>query len=91
MRLFKFVYIINQIINNSLFFLVGRNGSGKSNFFYAIQFVLSDEFSHFSQEQRQSLLHEGPGPRVVSAYVEIIFENTDRRLLVRIKFTRKKN
>ena len=33
--------------------IVGRNGSGKSNFFYAIQFVLSDEFSHLRQEQRQ--------------------------------------
>ena len=30
-----------------------RNGSGKSNFFYAIQFVLSDEYSHLRPEQRQ--------------------------------------
>lgn len=60
--------------------IVGRNGSGKSNFFYAIQFVLSDEFSHMRQEERQALLHEGTGPRVISAYVEIIFDNTDNRL-----------
>ncbi|XP_025423597.1 structural maintenance of chromosomes protein 3-like [Sipha flava] len=60
--------------------VVGRNGSGKSNFFYAIQFVLSDEFSHLRPEQRQALLHEGTGPRVVTAYVEIIFDNTDNRL-----------
>ncbi|XP_071448386.1 structural maintenance of chromosomes protein 3 [Hetaerina americana] len=60
--------------------VVGRNGSGKSNFFYAIQFVLSDEFSHLRPEQRQALLHEGTGPRVISAYVEIIFDNTDGRL-----------
>ena len=33
--------------------VVGRNGSGKSNFFYAIQFVLSDEYSHLRPEQRQ--------------------------------------
>ena len=33
--------------------VVGRNGSGKSNFFYAIQFVLSDEYSHLRVEQRQ--------------------------------------
>ena len=26
------------------------------------------------------LLHEGTGPRVISAYVEIVFDNTDRRL-----------
>uniref|UniRef100_A0A3Q2PGX2 Structural maintenance of chromosomes protein 3 n=1 Tax=Fundulus heteroclitus TaxID=8078 RepID=A0A3Q2PGX2_FUNHE len=37
--------------------IVGRNGSGKSNFFYAIQFVLSDEFSHLRPEQRLALLH----------------------------------
>ncbi|GLV31613.1 Structural maintenance of chromosomes 3 [Carabus blaptoides fortunei] len=60
--------------------VVGRNGSGKSNFFYAIQFVLSDEFSHLRPEQRQALLHEGTGPRVVSAFVEIIFDNSDARV-----------
>ncbi|XP_071947976.1 structural maintenance of chromosomes protein 3-like [Antedon mediterranea] len=60
--------------------VVGRNGSGKSNFFYAIQFVLSDEFSNLRPEQRQSLLHEGTGPRVISAYVEIVFDNSDNRL-----------
>ena len=60
--------------------IVGRNGSGKSNFFYAIQFVLSDEFSHLRPEQRQALLHEGTGPRVISAFVEIIFDNSDNRI-----------
>lgn len=64
------------------FISVGRNGSGKSNFFYAIQFVLSDEFSHLRPEQRQALLHEGTGPRVISAHVEIIFDNSDGRLPV---------
>ncbi|KAJ8930744.1 hypothetical protein NQ314_016416 [Rhamnusium bicolor] len=57
--------------------VVGRNGSGKSNF---SMFVLSDEYSHLRPEQRQSLLHEGTGPRVVSAYVEIIFDNSDARV-----------
>ncbi|CAG0919332.1 unnamed protein product [Notodromas monacha] len=60
--------------------VVGRNGSGKSNFFQAIQFVLSDEFSHLRPEQRQALLHEGTGPRVITAFVEIIFDNSDQRL-----------
>lgn len=60
--------------------VVGRNGSGKSNFFLAIQFVLSDEFSHMRPEQRQQLLHEGSGPKVVNAYVEIIFDNSDNRI-----------
>ncbi|PVD29603.1 hypothetical protein C0Q70_08858 [Pomacea canaliculata] len=60
--------------------IVGRNGSGKSNFFYAIQFVLSDEFSHMRPEQRQALLHEGTGPRVITAFVEVIFDNSDNRI-----------
>lgn len=42
--------------------------------------MLSDEFNHLRPEQRQALLHEGTGPRVISAYVEIIFDNTDNRL-----------
>lgn len=83
--------------------VVGRNGSGKSNFFYgkncfsfcfclpycqwcnsvtAIQFVLSDEFTHLRPDARQQLLHEGTGDRVMSAYVEIIFDNTDNRVPV---------
>uniref|UniRef100_A0A0R3W898 Structural maintenance of chromosomes protein n=1 Tax=Taenia asiatica TaxID=60517 RepID=A0A0R3W898_TAEAS len=60
--------------------VVGRNGSGKSNFFQAIQFVLSDEYSHLSNQERQNFLHEGTGPRVISAYVEIIFDNSDGRI-----------
>lgn len=60
--------------------IIGRNGSGKSNFFFAIQFVLSDEFSHMRPEERQQLLHEGTGPRVVTAFVEMIFDNTGSRI-----------
>ena len=52
--------------------------------FPAIQFVLSDEFSHLREEQRQALLHEGTGPRVISAFVEIIFDNEDNRIPVRL-------
>lgn len=50
--------------------------------FSAIQFVLSDEFTHLRPEQRQALLHEGTGNRVISAYVEIIFDNSDNRVPV---------
>ena len=40
--------------------IVGRNGSGKSNFFDAIQFVLlGPKFALLRQEDRQHLLHEG--------------------------------
>lgn len=56
-------------------------------FFSAIQFVLSDEFSNLRPEQRHALLHEGTGPRVASAYVEIIFDNRDNRLPVSTFYT----
>lgn len=59
--------------------IVGRNGSGKSNFFAAIRFVLSDAYTQMSREERQALLHEGSGSAVMSAYVEVIFDNSDDR------------
>ncbi|KAH6888646.1 RecF/RecN/SMC [Thelonectria olida] len=61
--------------------IVGRNGSGKSNFFAAMRFVLSDAYTQMSREERQGLLHEGSGSAVMSAYVEIIFDNSDDRFL----------
>lgn len=61
--------------------VVGRNGSGKSNFFAAIRFVLSDAYTHMTREERQGLIHEGSGT-VMSAYVEIVFDNTDGRFPV---------
>lgn len=59
--------------------VVGRNGLGKSNFFSAIRFVLSDAYTHMTREERQGLIHEG-SDTVLSAYVEVMFDNTDRRL-----------
>jgi structural maintenance of chromosome 3 (chondroitin sulfate proteoglycan 6) len=59
--------------------IVGRNGSGKSNFFAAIRFVLSDKYTQLGREDRQGLLHEGAGSAVMSAYVELIFDNSDER------------
>lgn len=81
--------------------LVGRNGCGKSNFFFgtfacparwvphtfipflAIQFVLSDEFSSLSADGRYNLMHEGINSRALNAYVEIVFDNSDSRIMVR--------
>ncbi|KAJ1730513.1 Structural maintenance of chromosomes protein 3 [Coemansia sp. Benny D160-2] len=59
--------------------LIGRNGSGKSNFFAAVRFVLSDAYTNLGREERQALLHEGPGPTTMSAFVEIVFDNSDNR------------
>ncbi len=63
--------------------LVGRNGSGKSNFFDAVQFVLlGQRFQNLRQEERQQLLHEGAGANVMAAFVEVIFDNSDGRMAV---------
>ncbi|KAJ2678870.1 Structural maintenance of chromosomes protein 3 [Coemansia spiralis] len=59
--------------------VVGRNGSGKSNFFAAVRFVLSDAYTNLGREERQALLHEGTGPTTMSAFVEIVFDNSDNR------------
>lgn len=59
--------------------VTGRNGAGKSNFFAAIRFVLSDDFARLSQQERKSLLHESSTPTLFAS-VEIVFDNTDRRI-----------
>ncbi|KAH8115688.1 structural maintenance of chromosome protein 3 [Phellopilus nigrolimitatus] len=60
--------------------VVGRNGSGKSNFFAAIRFVLGDAYTSMSREERQALLHEGISvTSTLSAYVEIVFTNQPAR------------
>ena len=60
--------------------IVGQNGHGKSNFFSAIMFVLSDKFSNIRQEEKQRLIHEGASEQIESASVEIILDNSDLRL-----------
>ncbi|XP_058743170.1 structural maintenance of chromosomes protein 3 [Vicia villosa] len=62
--------------------VVGANGSGKTNFFHAIRFVLSDLFQNLRNEDRHALLHEGAGHPVLSAFVEIVFDNSDNRIPV---------
>ncbi|KAK8928708.1 Structural maintenance of chromosomes protein 3 [Platanthera zijinensis] len=62
--------------------VVGANGSGKTNFFHAIRFVLSDLIQNLRSEDRQALLHEGAGHQVISAFVEIVFDNSDNRIPV---------
>ena len=62
--------------------IVGPNGAGKTNFFQAIRFVLNDLYQNLRPEDRKALLHEGTGNQVLSAFVEIVFDNTDNRLPV---------
>jgi structural maintenance of chromosome 3 (chondroitin sulfate proteoglycan 6) len=37
---------------------------------------------HLRQEERQQLLHEGAGANVMSAFVEVVFDNSDGRMTV---------
>ena len=59
--------------------VVGANGTGKSNFFAAIQFVLGELGSSrvLHADERRRLLHEGVGHAVASAFVEVHFDNAD--------------
>jgi len=63
--------------------IVGKNGSGKSNIFFAIRFVLSQKYQTVRAEDRKALLHEGSGrTEVLSASVEVVFCNKDGRMPV---------
>lgn len=64
--------------------IYGLNGSGKSSFFSAIEFVLLDEFSHLRPTDRQSLLYSGKTLLTTpAAYVEIVFDNSSQRLPIK--------
>ncbi|XP_050093958.1 structural maintenance of chromosomes protein 3-like [Anopheles aquasalis] len=52
--------------------VIGRNGAGKSNFFSAIELVLSDEYHHIRLDQRLALINKRIGSK--SAFVEIVFD-----------------
>ncbi|AET40698.1 cohesin subunit SMC3 Ecym_6322 [Eremothecium cymbalariae DBVPG len=63
--------------------VVGLNGSGKSNFFAAIRFVLSDDYTNLKREERRSLIYQGTSS-VMSGYVEIVFHDAENRTLLGI-------
>lgn len=62
--------------------VVGRNGSGKSNFFAAIQFVLSEKFANLRADERKDLFHAGAGRPALAVFVEIVFDNSDGRIVI---------
>ena len=56
--------------------VVGRNGSGKTNFSDATRFVLlADKFKTLQKSDRTELPHEGRGVQEAQAYVELVFDN----------------
>lgn len=62
--------------------IVGPNGSGKSNFFAAIQFVLGEKFALLRTEDRRKLFHSGGGRTGMTVSVEIVFDNSEGRLVI---------
>ncbi|XP_044000825.1 structural maintenance of chromosomes protein 3-like [Aphidius gifuensis] len=58
--------------------IVGKNGSGKSNLFHAIEFLFGEEYARLSAQRRQGLMHQGNG-KTLSAFVEITFDNSDKK------------
>ncbi|PSN53788.1 Structural maintenance of chromosomes protein 3 [Blattella germanica] len=62
--------------------IVGANGSGKTNILYAIQFVITDQFSYLSKDVRRNLIFSGSGVRCQCASVNIILNNFDNQLPV---------
>lgn len=63
--------------------VIGSNGSGKSNLFSAIRFVLSDDYSNLKREERRGLIHQGStGNSIMSASVEIVFHDPEGKILL---------
>jgi structural maintenance of chromosome 3 (chondroitin sulfate proteoglycan 6) len=48
-----------------------------------VEFVLSRELGSLSPEQREALIHSTRDRRLLSASVEIIFDNEDGRLPIK--------
>nr|CAB3468724.1 unnamed protein product [Digitaria exilis] len=67
--------------HNQRWLCVGKSFVAKAQG-HAIRFVLSDMFQNLRRVDRGALLHEGAGHSVVSAFVEIVFDNTDNRIPV---------
>jgi structural maintenance of chromosome 3 (chondroitin sulfate proteoglycan 6) len=70
---------VERVTSLQVSYLTRPRGYG-SRVCSAIRFVLSDAYTAMSREERQSLLHEGVSvTTTLSAYVEIVFDNSDNR------------
>ncbi|KAL3232709.1 Structural maintenance of chromosomes protein 3 [Nakaseomyces bracarensis] len=62
--------------------VLGSNGSGKSNFFAAVRFVLTNDYTNLKREERQGLIYQGAGASVMSASVEIVLHDPEHSILL---------
>ncbi|KAF0989528.1 hypothetical protein HZS_105, partial [Henneguya salminicola] len=69
-------------LNPGLNVIVGQNGSGKSNFLSAIQCVLSPESYSWRSDEKIQYINDEEEALESCATVEIIFNNTSRRIPV---------
>lgn len=62
--------------------VLGSNGSGKSNFFAAVRFVLTNDYTNLKREERQGLIYQGAGASVMSASVEIVLHDPEHSIIL---------
>ena len=69
--------------------ILGKNGSGKSNYIQAVLFALSDKFKSLSKQEKRKFLHEGISSsqsansrrRDASTFVvEVTLDNSSHRI-----------
>ena len=75
--------VIFNPLSDGLNTIIGLNGSGKSNLYRAVEFVLLDEFSDGnkrSYREKESILHEGRGEKAKEAKVEVVLSNKGRQM-----------
>jgi len=59
--------------------VVGKNGSGKSNVFKALEFILSNQYRTVASRDFQKYVYEGSERRVYAS-VEVVFDNTSQQI-----------
>ncbi|SCV04248.1 LAMI_0H14598g1_1 [Lachancea mirantina] len=79
-KTYKNTTVIEDLSPN-LNVVVGSNGSGKSNLFAALRFVLTDAYKGLRREERHALIHQGTGS-VMSAFVEIEFNDPEGQMAI---------
>lgn len=72
-KTFKNLIVIENLSPNENV-IIGSNGSGKSNLFEAIKFVISEDYHNLSSEDRLSMIYQGSGT-VISCFVELEFDS----------------
>eukprot|EP01133_Synstelium_polycarpum_P021129 gene21129-25383_t len=79
---YKKLDLSSNTFNPGFNVITGRNGSGKSNLFAAIRYMVGDWNTVQHKDDRTKLLHSFGGVTVQTGYIEIVFGNDNRRFPV---------